>query len=92
MTFSFQATTFVRSGHEQDQGNWSFKTTAELASIKALYPELSHWGGAALGHAWFDFSQDVFEVNWVDWMLDKRDDVFLDYCCWRQTRGVWKNG
>lgn len=44
-------------------------TTNELDVIKTLYPELSHWGSATLGHVWFDFSQDVFEVNWVDWML-----------------------
>jgi hypothetical protein len=46
----------------------------------------------AIGCAFGDFSQDVLEVSWADWMTTNRDEIFLNYCCWRQTRGKWKCG
>ncbi|WP_198516841.1 hypothetical protein [Sinorhizobium meliloti] len=46
----------------------------------------------AIGVAFGDFSQEVLEVSWADWMLDHRDEFFLNYCCWRQTRGRWDGG
>ncbi|ASF79285.1 hypothetical protein R7J54_19400 [Acinetobacter baumannii] len=27
--------------------------------------------------------------KWAEWMI-KRDDSFLNYCCWRQLYGEWQ--
>lgn len=90
--FYFEPTTFVQLGFEQHEGNWPAESADQLAKLRTLYPELSHWGDLALGSAFGSFSQDVLEVNWAEWMFDIRDDMFLDYCCWRQTRGAWRGG
>lgn len=90
--YRFDATTFVRRGHEADPGDWSDDTRREIAVIRGCYPELSHWGDLAIGGAFGDFSQDVLEVSWAEWMVEKRDEIFLNYCCWRQTRGKWEWG
>lgn len=90
--FQFDAGTFVRRGSEADPGEWSDETVREIAGLRALYPELSHWGDLAIGCAFGDFSQDVLEVSWAQWMLTERDEGFLNYCCWRQTHGKWEFG
>ncbi len=49
--FVFDASIFVRPGHETDPGEYSDETRAEIAKLRALYPELTHWGDLALGGA-----------------------------------------
>ncbi|OJW46175.1 MAG: hypothetical protein BGO63_03655 [Candidatus Accumulibacter sp. 66-26] len=92
MSFNFEATTFVQPGYGQAPGDWSKLTQAGINKLRGFYPELSHWGDLALGCAFGSFSQDFMEVNWAEWMLEQRDEAFLSYCCWRQTRGAWRNG
>lgn len=87
--FVFDAATFVTPGHEADAGDYSDEFRAEIAKLRPLYPELSHWGDLALEAAFGAMSEDVMSVGWAQWLLDKRHDLFLDYCCWRQTRGEW---
>lgn len=81
------AATFVQPGNETAPGEWSEADRRDIASLRAFYPEIAHWGDLAIGLAFGDFSEDVLEVGWADWMLDHRDEAFLNYCCWRQIRG-----
>jgi hypothetical protein len=90
--FRFNATTFVRAGAEFDPGEWADETKGEIAILRSFYPELAHWGDLAIGRAFGDYSQDYLEVQWAFGMLEGRDESFLDYCCWRQTRGDWVGG
>jgi hypothetical protein len=90
--FSFNANTFVQEGHESASGEWSDNTLQDIAKIRSLYPELKHWGDLALGCAFGDFSQDVLAVSWANWAISQRDELFLNYCCWRQTKGPWEFG
>lgn len=90
--FTFLATEFVQPGYETDSGEWAPDRKREIESLRRLYPELAHWGGLALGLAFGDFSQDVLEVSWAEWMVESRDEIFLNYICWRQTRGRWRGG
>lgn len=90
--FVFDAATFVRPGLETDPGEWSDEGRAEIATLRRLYPELAHWGDLALGSAFGDMSQDVLSVGWAHWMFKEREEFFLGYCCWRQTRGEWDGG
>ena len=91
-SFSFKATTFVQEGYESAPGDWSDDSLQDIAKIRSLYPELNHWGDLAIGVAFGDFSQDVFAVSWADWMATERDEIFLNYCCWRQIKGPWEFG
>lgn len=88
--FVFEATTFVAVGRETALGDWSSDVRAEIAKLRFLYPELSHWGDLAIGEAFGDMSEDVLSVSWAHWLLEERHEFFLDYCCWRQTRGPWE--
>jgi len=88
----FQATAFVLAGYESSSGEWGDSDRKDIAALREFYPELSHWGDLAIGSAFGSFSQDVLEVSWADWMLEKRDEIFLNYCCWVQTRGAWSLG
>lgn len=90
--FHFDARTFVVPGYEASSGDWSPESGRQIASLRSLYPEFNHWGDLALGGAFANFSQDVFEVNWAEWMFEARNEMFLNYCCWRQTRGAWRSG
>lgn len=90
--YRFDATVFVTSGYESSAGDWADGDRQAIATLRALYPELGHWGDLAIGSAFGSFSEDVFEISWADWMLGQRDEIFLDYCCWRQTRGEWTLG
>jgi len=90
--FVFDAATFVRPGYEADPGEYSDETRAEIARLRELYPELAHWGDLALGGAFGDMSQDVLSISWAHWMFEEREEMFLGYCCWRQTRGKWHGG
>ena len=86
MSFVFDAKTFVRPCYETEQGDWASESMRKFAEF---YPELSHWGALALAMAWQGYSQDVWLVSWEDINIKERDESFLDYCCWVQTRGRW---
>lgn len=90
--FCFDATVFVRPGYEKAPGDWTDRDRQDISTIRRLHPELEHWGDLAIGSAFGDYSQDVLEVSWADWLVNERDLEFLNYCCWRQTRGRWKSG
>lgn len=90
--YRFDATCFVQRGYEAADGDWPERTKRDISALRASYPELAHWGNLALGLAFGDYSQDVYEVNWAEWSVERRDDLFLCYCCWRQTRGAWRRG
>ncbi len=92
MAFTFDASTFVQKGYEASKGEWSETDLIDIAKLKSHYPELASWGELALGCAWGDFSQDVYEVNWCHWGLENRDDDFLSYCYWKQEKGSWELG
>jgi hypothetical protein len=85
--FVFDAKTFVRPGFETEPGDWG--TGHRIAELTELYPELSHWGALAVAMAWQGYSHDVNLVSWQALQLDRRDESFLNYCCWVQTRGHW---
>lgn len=86
-TFRFVATAFVQQGYELAPGDWSEETRCAISKLREFYPEISHWGDLAIGSAFCSFSRDFLEVSWADWMLDKRDDIFLCYCCLMQLQG-----
>ena len=91
-TYQFDAAVFVSRGQESEPGEWTDEDRQAIGVLRANYPELSHWGDLALGSAFGSFSQYVLEVNWADWMVGQRDEIFLNYCWWRQTRGQWSLG
>ena len=90
--FIFNPETFVSKGHGLDSGDWSDKDRNDIAKLRKSYPELDHWGDLAIGAAFGDFSNDVLEVSWGEWLMDVRDEGFLTYCCWRQVKGSWNFG
>ncbi len=93
MNFQFLASpVFVNSGSENERGEYADETRKEIAILRSTYPELSHWGDLAIESAWGSYSQDVMMISWVYWKLNERADDFLNYCCWRQTRGKWSWG
>lgn len=87
--FEFDARTFVQRGYESASGDFSDEDRKGISSLRALYPELGRWGDFAIGCAFGAFCQDFLLVSWADWMFTSRDENFLNYCCWRQTRGAW---
>ena len=90
--FKFNAETFTQKGYGKAKGDWSDSDLSDIAKLKNQYPELTTWGDLAIGSAWGDFSQDVYLVGWCDWGLKKRDECFLSYCYWKQTKGHWPYG
>ncbi len=76
--FIFNANRFVQPGYEKASGDWNESDTKEIAKLRALFPELFEWGDLAIGSAWGDYSQDIYAVNWVEWIKD-RDNGFLAY-------------
>ena len=83
---------FVQKGSELASGEWPDEYRLNIQTLRLFHPELAEWGDLAIGGAFGDYSQDVLEVSWADWLLKSRDETFLDYCCWRQTRGKWVLG
>lgn len=83
------STIFTHPGFETSDGEWPEETVAELITLRQNHPELSGWGLLAVGNAWGDFSEDVLSLGWCYWLIGARCEMFLDYCCWRQTRGKW---
>lgn len=91
--FIFRASpTFVDAGYESASGEWSDQSAQEISKLRTNYPELTAWGDLAIGLAWGGFSSDVMEVNWCEWLVHQRDELFLSYCYWRQTQGEWYLG
>ena len=90
--FQFLASTFVSKGWEQGQGDWDETDRADIETLRALHPELALWGDLAIGAAFASYSQAFHLISWAHWMVGRRDDSFLNYCCWRQTRGLWTLG
>jgi hypothetical protein len=87
MAFTFSPRPFVQEGFESAPGDWGDSDRREIAAIRDAHPELSHWGDLAIGMAWSDYSHNVYLISW--WNFDgNRDEHFLNYCCWEQTRGL----
>ncbi|ADX05372.1 hypothetical protein V7I38_17010 [Acinetobacter baumannii] len=87
--FIFNPETFVTPGHGSDPGEWNDDDRKDITTLRYLYPEIAHWGDLAIGSAFGSYSFDILEVQWAEWMI-KRDDSFLNYCCWRQLYGEWQ--
>ena len=77
--FEFNALTFVSSTEEQDVDHY-YVTLHETGTIHQHYPELAHWSRFAFFVAWGTYSQDIYAVNWIDWLNGQRDEGFLAYC------------
>lgn len=58
--------------------------------LRQLYPELAGWGDLALDVAWASYSQQVRLISWEP--VTERDEDFLNFCCWEQTRGEFAWG
>lgn len=84
----FKARTFVAEGYEDCAGSWCEIDRHALRKLRMDYPELSHWGDLALGCAFDDYSRDVLHCGWADWIVGYRTESFLNYCYWRQTKGL----
>ncbi len=91
MKFTFSARPFVQEGYEDAPGEWPDSDRRAIAAIRQAHPELSYWGDLAIGMAWGDYSQNVHLISWVEFD-GGRDESFLDYCCWEQTRGSFPWG
>ncbi|BDB30728.1 hypothetical protein Tamer19_12360 [Cupriavidus sp. TA19] len=81
--FRFDATTFGVTV-ELDDGQWTGKVGAAIQQIRANHPELSEWDDLAIGCAWGDYSRDILETKWADW-INTREDAFLAYIYVRQA-------
>lgn len=89
--FRFEASTFVNNKRiETEDGDYDPETRIELKRLRSLYPEISHWGDIALAFAWGDYSEDCWMLSWES--VTDRNENFLNYLCWRQTRGAYPRG
>lgn len=86
MSFVFDATRYVPRGHERSPGTYDDKKRLQIATLRSVYPELKDWGDMAMGIAWGDYSKAVLLTSWSDGSLDVRDENFLNFLCWQQTR------
>jgi len=93
-SFRFEASTFVNNKRaEMGNGDYDPSTRAELSILRSLYPEISHWGDIALAAAWGDYSEDCWMLSWEPVTPETtRSENFLNYLCWRQTRGEYPRG
>lgn len=89
MSFKFDATRYVPRGQERSPGTYDNKTRLHIATLRKVYPELNDWGDLAIGIAWGDYSKAVLLTSWSDDSLDQRDENFLNFLCWQQTRIPW---
>ncbi|OIH11964.1 hypothetical protein A7M79_00300 [Acinetobacter baumannii] len=85
--FEFDSETFVapdsdkpKVGHIPDVLNMSMK------DLRDFYPELSHWNTFVIYIAYHQYAED-FNLEHNDPCETERNELFLNYCCWRQTRG-----
>nr|WP_079867676.1 hypothetical protein [Pseudomonas aeruginosa] len=82
---------FIKPGHEaSSELEVDTDTASDLARLRVLYPELSSWGDVALYEAWGSFSQQVHMTSWHP--IADREEDFLNFCCWEQTRGEFPRG
>ena len=86
MSFVFDATRYVPRGDERSPGTFDHKTSVQLIVLRGTYPELKDWGDLAMSMAWGDYSKAVLLTAWSDKSLDVRDENFLNFLCWQQTR------
>ncbi|MGI9288436.1 MAG: hypothetical protein ACR2P1_23825 [Pseudomonadales bacterium] len=86
MGFVFDATHYVPAGQERSLGKFDSKTRVQLIVLRGAYPELKDWGDLAISMAWGDYSKAVLLTSWSDKSLDVRDENFLNFLCWQQTR------
>ncbi len=89
MSFVFDATRYVPRGQEQAPGTYDDKTRLHIATLRKVYPELKDWGDLAIGISWGDYSKAVLLTSWSVASLDARDENFLNFLCWQQTRIPW---
>jgi len=66
------------------------ETAEDVAKLRDRYPELANWGDLALHAAWGSFSEQVKMISWK--AVSDREEDFLNFCCWEQTRGVFPWG
>lgn len=88
----FSAKIFVAEGYETSDGCWCERDCQLIKQLRNDYPELSHWGDLALGCAFDDFSRDVLNCGWAEWVAGQRTETFLNYCYWRQEKGQGIDG
>ena len=50
-----------------------------IKDIRRFHPEIKHWNDAAIYFAWGQYSQDIYAVQWVDW-VNNRELGFMAYC------------
>ncbi|MGN7445333.1 MULTISPECIES: hypothetical protein [Pseudomonas] len=82
---------FVRAGDEASHTlDTDAETAIDVARLRKFYPELSDWGDWALHEAWGSFSQQVYMMHWQT--VNEREENFLNFCCWEQTRGEFPWG
>lgn len=82
---------FVNPGHEASSAlDVDAETASDVAKLRLLYPELTSWGDLALHEAWGSFSQQVSMISWQT--VSGREEDFLNFCCWEQTRGQFPWG
>ncbi|GGM26399.1 hypothetical protein ACFQDN_21650 [Pseudomonas asuensis] len=82
---------FVNPGHEASSDlHVDSETATDVAKLRDLYPELGSWGDLALYVAWGSFSQQVNMISWEP--ITEREEDFLHFCCWEQTRGEFPWG
>lgn len=63
--------------------NMSFNPE-DIFSLRSNHPEFSRWSNEQIAAAFREFSNDVLEVPWAEWLLDRRSDLFLSDCHWKQ--------
>lgn len=56
-----------------------------IKNIREFYPEIKNWNDSAIYFAWGSYSQDIYAVQWVDW-INGIDLGFLAYCYICQVR------
>jgi hypothetical protein len=89
--FRFEASTFVNSTKaETDNGDFDADLRDQVVQLRNLHPEIAHWGDIALVFAWSDYSQDCWMNSWH--FIEGRNENFLNYLCWKQTRGEYPRG
>nr|WP_019367469.1 hypothetical protein [Pseudomonas luteola] len=83
---------FVNHGAEKADRLPDADTAEDIAALRKYYPELAEWGSLALDVAWGSYCQQVNMISWEP--VSERDEDFLNFCCWEQTRGefAWGNG
>lgn len=75
---------------ETANGDYDADTRVELEQLRTLHPEIKHWGDLAIFFSWNAYSQDCWMNSWHQ--IGERNDNYLSYLCWRQTRGEYPRG